>query len=153
MYRFQNKEPSFFFFCSLFYVDTNFLFVNLQIVLSQQTFQRRLNVAFRLIWRRDVAQRQINIETRLRTSTLKSTTFNKVETTLRISTLNWTTLDNVETTLRIWSFQKKNKSASIQKQNNIFEIQGIYWTQNLFQFFLILRGICKTIFANSLKNS
>ena len=136
MYRFQNKEPSFFFFfCSLFYVDTNFLFVNLQIVLSQQTFQRRLNVAFRLIWRRDVAQRQINIETRLRTSTLKSTTFNKVETTLCISMLNWTTLDNVDTTLRIWPFQKKNKSASIQKQNNIFEIQGIYWTQKSFSIF------------------
>ena len=92
---------------------------------SQQTFQRRFNVAFRLIWRRDVAQRQINVETTLHTSTLKSTTFNNVETTLCISTLNWTTLDNVETTsfstlifttlgnvkttLRIWPFQKKNK--------------------------------------------
>ena len=85
---------------------------------SQQTFQRRFNVAFRLIWRRDVAQRQINVETTLRTSTLKSTTFNNVETTLCISTLNWTTLDNVETTsfstlifttLRIWPFQKKKQ--------------------------------------------
>ena len=46
---------------------------------SQQTFQRRFNVAFRLIWRRDVAQRQINVETTLSTSTLKSTTFNNVE--------------------------------------------------------------------------
>ena len=110
----------FFFFCSLFYVDTNFLFVNLQIVLSQQTFQRRLNVAFRLIWRRDVAQRQINIETRMRTSTLKSTTFNKVETKLCISMLNWTTLDNVETTLRIWPFQKKKTNQPRFKSKIIF---------------------------------
>ena len=93
---------------------------------SQQTFQRRFNVAFRLIWRRDVAQHQIKVETTLCTSTLKFTTFNNVETTLYISTLNWTTLDNVETrlssstsifttldnvetTLRIWPFRKKNK--------------------------------------------
>ena len=48
----------------------------------QQTFQRRLNVVFRLIWRRDVAQRQINVETMLCTSTLKFTTFNNIETTL-----------------------------------------------------------------------
>ena len=66
---------------------------------TQRTFQRRFNVVFRLIWRRDVAQRQSNVETTLSTSTLKFTTLNNVETTLYISTLNWTTLDNVETTL------------------------------------------------------
>ena len=38
--------------------------------LTQQTFQRRLNVVFRLIWRGNVAQRQINVETTLCTSTL-----------------------------------------------------------------------------------
>ena len=43
------------------------------------------------------------------------------------------------------------KKASIQKQNNIFELQGICWTQNLLQFFPILRGICKTIFAEHQK--
>ena len=75
--------------------------------LTQQTFQRRFNVVFRLIWRRDVAQRQINVETTLCTSTLKFTTFNNVETTLCFSTLIWTTLGNVETTLRIWPFEKK----------------------------------------------
>ena len=48
-----------------------------------QTFQRWFNVAFRLIWRRDVAQHQINIET-----TLKFTTFNNVLTTFCISILN-----------------------------------------------------------------
>ena len=32
---------------------------------SQQKFQRRFNVVFRLIWRRDVVQRQINVETAL----------------------------------------------------------------------------------------
>ena len=91
---------------------------------TQQTFQCRFNVAFRLIWCRGVAQRQINVETTLCTSTLKFPTFINVETTLRISTLNWTTLDNVETTwsfstsifttlgkfettLRIWPFGKK----------------------------------------------
>ena len=117
--------------------------------IAQQIFQRRFNVGFRLIWRRDVPQRQINVETTLCTSTLKFTTLGNVETTLCISTLNWTTLDNVETTLsfstsifttlgnvettlRIWPFEKKK--ASIQKQNNIFELQGICWTQNLLQF-------------------
>ena len=91
---------------------------------SQQTFQRRFNVVFRLIWRRGVAQSEINVETTLCTSTLKFTTLNNVETTLCFSTLNWTTLDNVETTLsfstsifttlgnvettlRIWPFEKK----------------------------------------------
>ena len=91
---------------------------------TQQTFQCRFNVAFRLIWCRGVAQRQINVETPLCTSTLKFATFINVETTLRISTLNWTTLGNVETTwsfstsifttlgkfettLRIWPFGKK----------------------------------------------
>ena len=65
----------------------------------QQTFQRPFNVAFRLIWRRDVAQRQINVETTFCTSRLKFTTFKNVETTLYSPTLNWTKLDNVETTL------------------------------------------------------
>ena len=37
--------------------------------------------------------------------------------------------------------KKKKKKASIQKQNNIFELQGICWTQNLLQFFSILKGI------------
>ena len=32
-----------------------------QIHLTQQTFQRRFNVVFRLIWRSDVPQRQINV--------------------------------------------------------------------------------------------
>ena len=94
--------------------------------LTQKTFQRRFNVVFRLIWRRDFAQRQINVETTLCTSTLKFTTLNNVETTLCLSRLNWTalenvkttlsfstliftTLGNVETTLRIWPFEKKNK--------------------------------------------
>ena len=92
-------------------------------VTTQQTFQRRFNVVFRLIWRCDVAQRQINVET-LCAWTLKFTTFNNVETTFSISMLNWTTLDNIETmlsfsmsiittlrndetTLRIWPFEKK----------------------------------------------
>ena len=38
---------------------------------TQQTFQRRFNVVFRLIWRCNVAQRQINVKTTLCTSTLK----------------------------------------------------------------------------------
>ena len=93
---------------------------------TQQTFQRRFNVVFRLIWRRGAAQRQMNVEITLRTSTLKFKTLNKVETTLCFSTLNWTLLDkvetmlsfstpifttlgNVEATLRIWPFGKKIK--------------------------------------------
>ena len=95
-------------------------------VTTQQTFQRRFNVFFRLIWRCDVTQRQIKVKTKLGTSTLKFTTLNNVETTLYFSTLNWTTLENVETTLsfsrsiftafgnvgttlRIWPFEKKIK--------------------------------------------
>ena len=39
------------------------LFLRLNVLnITQQTFQRRFDVAFRLIWRRDVAQRQINVE-------------------------------------------------------------------------------------------
>ena len=41
--------------------------------------------------------------------------------------------------------------ALIQKQINIFELQGICRTQNLLQFFSILRGICKRIFAEPQK--
>ena len=41
---------------------------------TQQTFQRCLNVAIRVIWRRDVGQCQINIETTLKISTLRFTT-------------------------------------------------------------------------------
>ena len=102
------------------------LFIKFFLV-TQQTFQRLFNVAFRFIGRRDIAQRQIKVEATLCTSTLKFTTFNNVKTTLCISTLNWTTLDNVETTLsfstsifttlgnvettlRIWPFFKKIKS-------------------------------------------
>ena len=93
------------------------LFLRLNVLnITQQTFERRFDVAFRLIWRRDVAQRQI---------TLKFTTLNNVETTLCISTLNWTKLDhfetklsfstsilttlgNVEATLQIGPFEKKH---------------------------------------------
>ena len=84
--------------CSRF-KSWHFRFQFLFHVNNLRTFQRRFNVAFRLIWRRDIAQRQSNVETTLCTSTLTFTTFNNIETTLRISTLNWTTLDNVETTL------------------------------------------------------
>ena len=100
------------------------LFIKFFLV-TQQTFQRLFNVAFKFIGRRDVAQRQIKVEATLCTSTLKFTTFNNVKTTLCISTLNWTTLDNVETTLSfsmsifitlgnvettlgIWPFEKKS---------------------------------------------
>ena len=81
--------------------------------LSQQTFQRRFNIVFGLIWRRDVTQRQNNVKTTLCTSTFKFTAFNDVETRLRVSTLNWTTLSfstSIFTTLRIWPFEKKNKA-------------------------------------------
>ena len=104
----------------------------LNLNLFQQIFQRRFNVVFRLIWRRDVAQRQINVESTLRTSELKFTTFNNVETTLCILKLNWTTLDNVgttlsfsisifttfskaETTLQIWQLKKKLSLDSQRK--------------------------------------
>ena len=50
----------------------NFIFCAVAMV-NQQTFQRRFNVVFRLIWRRDVVQRQINVKTTLCMSTLKFT--------------------------------------------------------------------------------
>ena len=91
-----------------------------------QTFQRRFNVVFRLIRRREVEQPQINVETTLCTSTSKFTTLDNVESTLCISTSIWstsnnvetmllfstsgfTTLGNVETTLWIWPFAKQSK--------------------------------------------
>ena len=114
---------------------------------TQQTFQGRFNVAFRLIWRMTSRRRTTsnqrwnnvvyvnveiyNVETMLCISTLNWTTLDNVETTLSFSTSIFTTLGNVETTLGIWPFEKK---ASIQKQNNIFELQRICWTQNLLQF-------------------
>ena len=87
--------------------------------ITQQTFQLRFNVVFRLIWGRDVEQRQINVKTTLCMSTLKFTTLcfstlnwttlDNVEPTLSFSTSIFTTLGNVETTLRIWPFEKKYK--------------------------------------------
>ena len=77
------------------------------LVKSQQTFQRRFNVVFRLIWRRDVAQRQINVETTLRISAMNWTTLDNAEITLSFSTSILTTFGNVETTLQIWPFEKK----------------------------------------------
>ena len=90
-----------------------------------------------------------NVEQRWNNAVFFNVELNNVETTLSFSTSIFTTLGNVETTLRIWPFEKKK--ASIQKQNNIFELQGICWTQNLLQFFPILRGICKRIFAEPQK--
>ena len=79
--------------------DMNVTLFWILFVAMQQTFERRFNVAFMLMWRRDVAQPQINVETTLRLSTLKFTTLSNVELMLPISTLTWTTLGNVETTL------------------------------------------------------
>ena len=91
------------------------LFIKFFLV-TQQTFQRLFNVAFRFIGRRDVAQRQIKVEATLCTSTLKFTTFNNVKTTLCISTLNWTTLDNVETNVVIFNVDFHNVG---QRRNNV----------------------------------
>ena len=100
-----------------------------------------LNVAVRVIWRRDVRQCQINVDTTLCISTLKITMLNNVESTLSISTLMLTTLGNaktmllfskssftliniettlidIETTLYIRSFWKSQK-----EQKNIFELR------------------------------
>ena len=48
---------------------------------TQETFQRCLNVAVRVIWHRDVGQCQINVEKTLRMSTLKRTTLSNVKST------------------------------------------------------------------------
>ena len=79
---------------------------------------------------------------------MKFKTLNNVESTLSISTLIWATLENVKTTLLIWprslapwyDHLKKNKNkASSQKQNNVFGLQRIHWTQNLLHFILHCR--------------
>ena len=70
------------------------IFVN-----AREIFQCCLNVAVRVIWRRDIWQFQIIVETTFRISMLKFTTFNNVKSTLFISTLILTTLDNVEAML------------------------------------------------------
>ena len=109
----------------------------------QQTFQRRFNVAFRLIWRRDVTQRQINVETTLCFSTLNWTTLDNVETTLSFSTSIFTTLGNVETTLQIWLFEKKLKPRF---KNKIIFLSFKEYAE-LKNLFFILRGTCKRTFA------
>ena len=132
---------------------------------SQQTFQRRFNVVFRLIWRRGVAQSEINVETTLCTSTLKFTTLNNVEITLCVSTLSWTTLDNVETTLsfsksifttsdnvettlRIWPFKKKKENKPRLKNKIIILSFKEYAGHKIFFFFYpfykkVVKNICR----------
>ena len=140
---------------------------------TQQTFQRRFNVVFRLIWRRGVAQRQMNVEITLRTSTLKFKTLNKVETKLCFSTLNWTTLDNVETmlsfstpifttlgnveaTLRIRPFGKKIKPRFKNKiiflnWKNLLDSKWLDWTpdeiirENLWEFQYAFKYVHQTL--------
>ena len=163
------------FFSAIFVADTkitfayNFIAPLTYLFPTQQTFQRRFNVVFGLIWRRDVAQRQINVETTLRTSTLKSTTFNNVETTLCISMLNWTTLDNVETTLsfstsiftmlgnvettlQIWPFEKKYKPPFKNKMIflNFKEYVGLNIFLHLFPILTVHDGGCYHIEASPL---
>ena len=43
------------------------------------------------------------------------------------------------------------KKASSQKQDKIFELHRIHWTQNLLYFFTLLKGIYKRIFAEPQK--
>ena len=134
--------------------------------LFQQIFERRFNVVFRLIWRRDVVQRQINVETTLCTSDLKVITFNNVETTLCILKLNWTTLDNVgttlsfstsifttlrkaKTTLQIWQLEKK-LSLDSQRKSYSWASRNMLDSKSS-SFFSILRGICKKIFVEPQK--
>ena len=114
--------------------------------ITQQTFQRRFNVGFRLIWRRDVAQRQINIETTLFISTLNLTALYVVETTFFFLTSIFTTSKQ-----RCEYDHLKKNQVSIQKQNNIFHLQRICWAQNLVHFFPIWREICKRIFPEPQK--
>ena len=62
----------------------------------QETFPCCLNVAVRVIWRREVGQYQINVETMLCLSTLKFKMMKNVKSTMSISTLILTILDNEE---------------------------------------------------------
>ena len=62
---------------------------------TQETFQRCVNVAVKVIWCRDVVLCQINVETTLCMPTLGFTTLNNVKSTLSISALILATLDNI----------------------------------------------------------
>ena len=52
-----------------------------------------------------------------------------------------------------WEYDhlKKIIKSRFKKKNNVFDLQRICWTQNLLHFFLILRGICRRIFAEPQK--
>ena len=103
---------------------------------TQQTFQRRFNVVFRLIWRRNVPQRQINVETsfctsKLEISTFTGTTSDNVETTLSFSTSICITLGNIETTLWIWPYEKnkpqgKYKIKFLSFKEKLFELDTLH---------------------------
>ena len=126
--------------------------------LTQQTFQRCLNVVVRLICCREVEQRETNVETTLCMQTLKFTTLNNVESTLSISTLILTTLDNVVTALQTRPFAKNWKEQKYVWAFEEKQWNWICWTLSLdcyFKIFLTLlptlREIKRRIFAKPRK--
>ena len=132
---------------------------------SRFNFQRRFNVVFRLMWRRDVAKCQINVKATSCTSTLKFTTLNNIESTSSISTLIWTILDNVKQHShfqcrfsQLWSTSKQlceydhlNKNIKPWVKNKIVFLSFKEYTglKTFFSLFPILREICKKIFAET----
>ena len=98
--------------------------------LTQQTFQRCLNVGFWLIWCRDIGQREINVETRLCVSTLEFSTLNYVESMFSVSTLIWTKLGNVETTL---SFSTSRFAALLNVETTLWKWPFLKRTKKIFQ--------------------
>ena len=117
--------------------------------LIQQTFQRRFNVVFRLLWHSTTSNLRWNNV--LWSANVEITTLNNVESTLSIWKLIWimldnvdetlsfsmqifTTLGNIETTLWIWSLEKLWKWSL--EQNKIFKLKRIRRTENLLHFIL-----------------
>ena len=109
----------------------NFLYVNVEI---HNVEQRRINVVYFNVDINNVWKRQNNVI---------------------IFNVDFYNAGNVETTLWIWPFEEK---VSSQKQNNIFELQRIRWTQNLLHFVThfkrnMSKNICRTVKIHQIHHS
>ena len=150
---------------------TPYILIYWRIILikTQPTFQPCFDVAFWLIWHRDVGQCQINVEVTLCISKLKFTTSNNVESTLCISMLMWTTLDNVQTTLSFsassftrlvnvettlgkWSFPRRTKKNHFKWMHWIqLPFYNLHFTPHFKRN--LLENTCKAVKIKIIKNT
>ena len=114
----------------------------------RQTFQRRFNVVFRLIWRWDVLQRQINVDTGQLWNLQRWTTSNqRCLFQCRLSQRWATSKQRCE-----YDNLKKIKIEPRVKNRIIFlKFKEYTGPKIFFVVFSILRGICKRVFAEPQK--